>query len=70
MVESVTDPYLDGVYRWWHLTGPSPELVAAADGWLPPRGTVLAGQRYQDHADPRGAAGATVAVGAVLAPVR
>jgi SAM-dependent methyltransferase len=29
------DPYLDGVYRWWHLTGPSPELLAAeADGWL------------------------------------
>jgi SAM-dependent methyltransferase len=31
----VTDPYLDGVYRWWHLTRPSPELLAAeADGWL------------------------------------
>jgi SAM-dependent methyltransferase len=33
----VTDPYLDGVYRWWHLTSPSPELLAAqADGWLGP----------------------------------
>jgi SAM-dependent methyltransferase len=31
----VSDPYLDGVYRWWHLTNPSPELLAAeADGWL------------------------------------
>jgi SAM-dependent methyltransferase len=35
MVDGVTDPYLDGVYRWWHLTGPSPDLLdAAADGWL------------------------------------
>jgi SAM-dependent methyltransferase len=34
-VDGVTDPYVDGVYRWWHLTRPSPELVAAeADGWL------------------------------------
>jgi SAM-dependent methyltransferase len=31
----MADPYLDGVYRWWHLTSPSPELLAAeADGWL------------------------------------
>jgi SAM-dependent methyltransferase len=31
----MSDPYLDGVYRWWHLTGPSPELLAAeAEGWL------------------------------------
>ena len=31
----MSDPYLDGVYRWWNLTGPSPELLAAqADGWL------------------------------------
>jgi SAM-dependent methyltransferase len=31
----MADPYLDGVYRWWHLTCPSPELVAAeTDGWL------------------------------------
>jgi SAM-dependent methyltransferase len=35
IVDGVTDPYLDGLYRWWHLTGPSPELlVAEADGWL------------------------------------
>jgi SAM-dependent methyltransferase len=28
-------PYLDGVYRWWHLSDPSPELLAAeASGWL------------------------------------
>jgi SAM-dependent methyltransferase len=38
----VTDPYLDGVYRWWHLTAPSPELVAAeADGWLGQPGTAV-----------------------------
>lgn len=31
----MADPYLDGVYRWWHLTIASPELLAAqADGWL------------------------------------
>jgi SAM-dependent methyltransferase len=31
----VTDPYVDGVYRWWHLTQTSPELLEAeADGWL------------------------------------
>jgi SAM-dependent methyltransferase len=35
ILDGVTDPYLDGLYRWWHLTGPSPELLAAAaDGWL------------------------------------
>ena len=29
------DPYADGTYRWWHLTRPSPELLAAGeDGWL------------------------------------
>jgi hypothetical protein len=34
-VDNVADPYLSGVYRWWHLTSPSPELLAAeADGWL------------------------------------
>jgi SAM-dependent methyltransferase len=38
----VTDPYLDGVYRWWHLSAPSPELVAAiADGWLGEAGNTL-----------------------------
>ena len=31
----VADPYVDGVYRWWHLSVPSPELIEAeADGWL------------------------------------
>jgi hypothetical protein len=29
------DSYLDGTFRWWHLSAPSPELTAAeADGWL------------------------------------
>jgi SAM-dependent methyltransferase len=33
--DGMADPYLDGVYRWWHLTQSSPELLAAeADGWL------------------------------------
>jgi SAM-dependent methyltransferase len=36
------DPYLDGTYRWWHLPGPSPELLAAAeDGWLGPAGIAV-----------------------------
>lgn len=38
----MTDPYLDGVYRWWYLSAPSPELVAAkASGWLGEPGTAL-----------------------------
>ena len=38
----MTDPYLDGVYRWWRLSTPSPELVAAeADGWLGTPGAVV-----------------------------
>jgi len=38
----VTDPYADGVYRWWHLSAPSPELLAAeADGWLGEAGTAV-----------------------------
>jgi SAM-dependent methyltransferase len=38
----VTDPYLDGVYRWWHLSVPSPELVAAkASGWLGESGAAV-----------------------------
>jgi SAM-dependent methyltransferase len=38
----VVDPYLDGVYRWWHLSAPSPELLAAeADGWLGEVGTAV-----------------------------
>jgi SAM-dependent methyltransferase len=37
-----TDPYLDGVYRWWHLSAPSPELVKAeASGWLGSAGTAV-----------------------------
>lgn len=39
---AVTDPYTDGVYRWWHLSRPSPELLAAeADDWLGKPGSVL-----------------------------
>jgi SAM-dependent methyltransferase len=38
----MTDHYADGTYRWWHLSGPSPELVAAlGDGWLPERGRAI-----------------------------
>ncbi len=33
--DGMADPYLDDAYRWWHLTRPSPELLAAeVDGWL------------------------------------
>jgi SAM-dependent methyltransferase len=36
------DPYLDGTCCWWHLPGPSPELLAAIeDGWLGPAGTAV-----------------------------
>jgi SAM-dependent methyltransferase len=36
------DPYADGTFRWWHLAGPSPELLAAdADGWLGPAGVAV-----------------------------
>jgi len=38
----VADHYADGTYRWWHLSGPSPELLQAlADGWLPASGSAL-----------------------------
>jgi SAM-dependent methyltransferase len=38
----VTDPYAAGVYRWWHLSRVSPELLAAeADNWLGKPGSVL-----------------------------
>jgi SAM-dependent methyltransferase len=38
----VTDHYADGTYRWWHLSGPSPELLQGlADGWLPSSGRAL-----------------------------
>jgi hypothetical protein len=30
----MTDHYADGTCRWWHLSRPSPELLAAlGDGW-------------------------------------
>jgi hypothetical protein len=29
----MAEPYVDGVYRWWHLSVPSPDLIEAeADG--------------------------------------
>jgi SAM-dependent methyltransferase len=38
----VSDHYADGTYRWWHLSGPSPDLRRAlADGWLPSGEAVL-----------------------------
>ena len=38
----MTDRYADGTCRWWHLSRPSPELIAAlGDGWLAPGGRVL-----------------------------
>ena len=38
----MTDHYADGTCRWWHLSGPSPELLQAlADGWLPSSGRAL-----------------------------
>lgn len=38
----VTDHYADETYRWWHLSRPSPELLAAlGDGWLPSSGRAL-----------------------------
>ena len=42
IISTVTDPYLDGVYRWWHLSVPSPELVEAeAHEWLGPPGNAI-----------------------------
>jgi SAM-dependent methyltransferase len=38
----VTDPYADGVYRWWHLSQVPLELLAAeADNWLGEAGYAL-----------------------------
>jgi SAM-dependent methyltransferase len=38
----VADHYADGTYLWWHLSRPSPELVAAlSDGWLAHAGRAL-----------------------------
>jgi SAM-dependent methyltransferase len=39
---TVTDPYADGVYRWWHLSRVPPELLAAeSDRRLGKPGNVL-----------------------------
>jgi SAM-dependent methyltransferase len=39
---SVSDHYADGTYRWWHLSVPSPELLAAiTDRWFPSAGYAL-----------------------------
>ena len=36
------DEYASGVYRWWHLSSPSPELLEVLDvGLLPPVGRAL-----------------------------
>jgi SAM-dependent methyltransferase len=36
------DEYASDVHRWWHLSGPSPELLAALrDGWFPAPARVL-----------------------------
>jgi SAM-dependent methyltransferase len=38
----MADHYADETYRWWHLSRPSPELVAALDdGWLPEAGRAI-----------------------------
>ncbi|MBV9384212.1 MAG: class I SAM-dependent methyltransferase [Streptosporangiaceae bacterium] len=38
----MADHYADGTCRWWHLSRPSPELIAAlGDGWLPRGGRAL-----------------------------
>lgn len=38
----MTDHYADGTYLWWHLSRPSPELIAALEtGWLPGSGRAL-----------------------------
>ncbi len=38
----MADHYADGTFRWWHLSQPPPELVAAlADRWLAGGGRVL-----------------------------
>jgi len=36
------DQYESGEFHWWHLSEPSPELLAAtSDGWLTTRGWTL-----------------------------
>lgn len=40
--EDEEDPYRSGDYRWWHLSGPSPELLQALEQqWISARGKVL-----------------------------
>jgi SAM-dependent methyltransferase len=42
MGSSEQDPYATTIHRWWHLSTPTPELLAALDtGWLAPPGRVL-----------------------------
>jgi SAM-dependent methyltransferase len=37
-----SDPYRDGTCQWWHLAGPSPELLDAhRSGWLGPPGVAI-----------------------------
>jgi SAM-dependent methyltransferase len=39
---AMADHYADGTCLWWHLSGPSPELISALDdGWLPRSGRAL-----------------------------
>ncbi len=38
----MTDPYDSGLCRWWHHSGPTPELLTSIDDhWLQPPGTVV-----------------------------
>lgn len=38
----MSDDYASGTFRWWHLSKPSPELIAAeGEGWLGTPGTVV-----------------------------
>ncbi|MGH9291524.1 MAG: class I SAM-dependent methyltransferase [Acidimicrobiales bacterium] len=38
----IVDHYADGTFRFWHLSRPPPELMAALDeSWLPRRGRAL-----------------------------
>ena len=65
----MSDPYLDGTFRWWHLGQPSAELAAArADGWLGPPGVAVdLGCGLGTEAGYLAAAGWTV-LGADLSP--
>lgn len=42
MANAFDSPYLGDVHRWWHLSRPSPELLAAeSEGWLGPPGVAV-----------------------------